>query len=302
MRDAAAAAVDCLGVGDRDDVLVLCNAGQRAIADALAEAAGAQARDTRVLEFPAATRHGEEPPAHVVAAMAGATVVFAPTAFSISHTRARVGATERGVRIATMPGITEETFRRAVPVAYGELKRAGEDVAARLTAAARCRVTSPGGTDVVVDLEGRTGINDDGDLAAPGAFGNLPAGEAFIAPIETTGDGTILFDGAIGGYGLLDEPVRVTLAGGRLVAAEGGAAARWLIETLDAGGEHGRSIAELGIGTNPAARLIGSIIEDEKVKGTAHIAFGTSAGIGGVNVASVHIDGMVLDPQFDFDQ
>jgi leucyl aminopeptidase (aminopeptidase T) len=109
-----------------------------------------------------------------------------------------------------------------------------------------------------------------------------------------------VFDGAIGGHGLLDEPVRVTVAGGRLVAAEGGAAARWLVKTLDAGGEHGRSIAELGIGTNPAARLIGSIIEDEKVKGTAHIAFGTSAGIGGVNVASVHIDGMVLDPALEF--
>ena len=87
----------------------------------------------------------------------------------------------------------------------------------------------------------------------------------------------------------------MTLAGGRIVEA-GGAAAPWLLSTLDAGGEHGRSIAELGIGTNPAARLTGSILEDEKVKGTVHLAFGTSAGIGGVNVSSVHIDGMVLSP------
>jgi leucyl aminopeptidase (aminopeptidase T) len=169
-----------------------------------------------------------------------------------------------------------------------------------LTAAATCRITSPAGTDVTLTLAGRTAISDDGNLRATGAFGNLPAGEGFISPIETAGEGTIVFDGSIGGYGLLEEPLWVTLSGGRIVEA-GGAAAPWLLSTLDAGGEHGRSIAELGIGTNPAARLSGNILEDEKVKGTIHLAFGTSASIGGVNVSSVHIDGMVLRPTVELD-
>jgi leucyl aminopeptidase (aminopeptidase T) len=129
-----------------------------------------------------------------------------------------------------------------------------------------------------------------------GAFGNLPAGEAFISPIESSGEGTIVFDGALGGFGLLDEPVPVTLSGGRMVSADGGRVAEWLAQTLDAGGEFGRCIAELGIGTNPAARMTGNIIEDEKALGTIHLAFGTSAGIGGVNRSSVHIDGLVLRP------
>jgi leucyl aminopeptidase (aminopeptidase T) len=295
---AAAAAVDALGVSAADDVLVLCNDGQRPIADALAEAATGRARRVTVMAFPAASRHGEEPPPAVAAAMAGATVVFAPTTFSVSHTQARITATGRGVRIATMPGITEEIFGRAVSVDYAELKRAGEEIAARLTAATTCRITSAAGTDVVLTLDGRTAISDDGDLRAPGAFGNLPAGEGFISPLETAGEGTIVFDGSIAGYGLLDEPLRVKLSGGRIVEA-GGAAAPWLLGTLDAGGEYGRSIAELGIGTNPAAQLTGNILEDEKVKGTVHIAFGTSAGIGGVNVSSVHIDGMVLSPRLE---
>ena len=119
-----------------------------------------------------------------------------------------------------MPGITEEIFRRALAVDYGELKRAGEEVAARLTAATTCRVTSPAGTDVVLTLDGRTGISDDGDLGATGAFGNLPAGEGFISPIETAGEGTIVFDGSIGGYGLLEEPLwRDAVAAGRIVEA-----------------------------------------------------------------------------------
>jgi aminopeptidase len=70
---------------------------------------------------------------------------------------------------------------------------------------------------------------------------------------------------------------------------------------LDAGGEFGRSIAELGIGTNPAARLTGNVLEDEKALGTIHLAFGTSLGIGGVNRSSVHIDGLVLRPTVELD-
>ena len=70
---------------------------------------------------------------------------------------------------------------------------------------------------------------------------------------------------------------------------------------LDAGGEHGRALAELGIGTNPAAILTGNVLEDEKVIGTIHLAFGTSAGLGGVNVAGVHIDGVLLRPTVELD-
>jgi leucyl aminopeptidase (aminopeptidase T) len=295
VKRSAEAAVSCLAIGPDDDVLVLCNDEQLAIADAIAEASEPRARSVRVLAFARRSRHGEEPPAEVAKAMTEATAIFAPTTFSLSHTVARRQASEQGVRIATMPGITEEVFRRAMAVDYRELKRQGLMLASKLSRASSVRVTSPAGTDVTLDLTGREGINDDGDIGTVGAFGNLPAGEAFIAPIETSGEGTIVFDGALGGFGLLDAPVAVTLAGGRMVSADG-RVGEWLAATLDAGGEHGRSIAELGIGTNPAARLTGNILEDEKAMGTIHLAFGTSAGIGGVNRSTVHIDGVVLRP------
>ncbi len=157
------------------------------------------------------------------------------------------------------------------------------------------------GTDLLLSLEGRSGICDDGNLQTEAAWGNLPAGEAFIAPVETSGEGTIVFDGAVAGYGLLREPLRLTVAGGRAIAADG-EAAQWLLATLDAGGPTGRLIAELGIGTNPEATLTGSILEDEKVVGTAHLAFGTSASIGGTNVSNVHIDGVLLRPTVELDE
>ena len=131
-------------------------------------------------------------------------------------------------------------------------------------------------------------------------FGNLPAGEAYIAPLENVGDGTIVFDGSLAGYGRLTSPVGITVRRGRATDADT-EAGDWLLQTLDAGGEHGRSLAELGIGTNPAAILTGNVLEDEKVVGTIHLAFGTSAGLGGVNVAGVHIDGLLLRPTVDLD-
>jgi aminopeptidase len=300
LTTAAEAAMRCLGVGPSDDVLVLYNEQQRPIAESLAVAADGRARRVRVLAYPTLTRDGEEPPAFVGEAMAEAAVTFAPTAFSISHTRARIEATGRGARIATMPGITLEIFRDALPVDYAVLKRAGERIAAELSAASTCRVTSPAGTDVVLSLEGRTAICDDGDLRAEAAWGNLPAGEAFIPPIETLGDGTIVFDGAIAGYGMLREPLRLTLACGRAIEADG-EAAQWLLDTLDAGGPTGRLVAELGIGTNPRAALTGHILEDEKALGTAHLAFGTSASFGGANVSTVHIDGVLVQPTIELD-
>jgi len=188
-----------------------------------------------------------------------------------------------------------------MPIDYAELKRTSEWLAARLTSASSARVTSPAGTDIVLHLNGRVGHSDDGNLQQPGAFGNLPAGEGYVAPLETVGDGMIVIDGSLAGYGLLPSPLRITVKDGRAVEADTDAG-EWLLQTLDSGGEHGRSLAELGIGTNPAAVVTGNVLEDEKVIGTAHLAFGTSAGLGGVNVAGVHIDGVVLRPTVELDR
>jgi leucyl aminopeptidase (aminopeptidase T) len=253
-----------------------------------------------MLAFPTLSRHGEEPPPKVAAAMMRADVVFAPSSRSLTQTQARIEATGRGVRIATLPTITEEIFARTLPVDYAELKRKGEWLAARLTAASTATITSAAGTNIALSLNGRTGRSDDGNLQQPGIVGNLPAGEGYIAPLESVGDGTIVLDGSLAGYGPLVSPVRVTVEHGCAVEAETDAG-EWLLKTLDAGGEHGRSLAELGIGTNPAAILSGNVLEDEKVIGTIHLAFGSSAGLGGVNVAGVHIDGVMLRPTVELD-
>jgi leucyl aminopeptidase (aminopeptidase T) len=298
---AAETTVDRLGVATGESFVVAFNPALATIAEAVAEAARRLGVGVLALSFPELTRNGEEPPADVAAALLEADAAALVTTFSLSHTTARLEATRRGARIASLPGISEDMFARTLPVDYARLERAGRALAARLTEAGRCRIVTAAGTDVELDLRGRTGRSDDGDLRAPGSFGNLPAGEAYVAPFEQAGDGTIVFDGSIASWGLLSEPLRVELEGGRAVAAAGDGAAAWLLETLDAGGPNGRVVAELGIGTNPAATITGLILEDEKVEGTIHVAFGTNTGIGGENQASVHVDGLVRGPTVELD-
>jgi leucyl aminopeptidase (aminopeptidase T) len=296
---AAEAAADCLGVAAGDNVLVLCNERERAVAESLIAATRPRTRAVRLLQYPTLTRNGEEPPDHVAHAMLDASVVFATTTYSISHTQARLAATAAGSRIASMRGFTE-AFAQAMSVDYGHLRSLGARLAAALTAAESCRITSAAGTDVTLSVKSRRATADDGNLREPGAFGNLPAGEAYIAPLETVGDGVIIFDGALADYGLLPAPLSIRLEAGRAVDATG-EAGDWLLSTLDAGGEHGRQVAEIGIGTNPGAELCGLVAIDEKVLGTAHLAFGTSASFGGINQAGVHIDGMLRAPTIELD-
>jgi leucyl aminopeptidase (aminopeptidase T) len=297
---AADVALDRLGVSDLDEFLVVSNPELVEIATELAEAARARTQTVRIQEFPATSRDGEEPPEAVARAMCEASAIAIVTRFSLSHTQARMAATRAGARIASMPGITVDIFARTIPIDYTHLERAGRALASKLTDATACRVTAPGGTDIELSLHGRKAIRDDGDLLTPGAWGNLPAGEAFIAPLEGAGRGTIVFDGSLAGWGLLDEPLSIELERGRAVTAAS-AAADWLLKTLRAGGENGRTIAELGIGTNPGATITGAILEDEKAEGTVHFAFGSNTGIGGANQASVHIDGLVRDAMVELD-
>jgi leucyl aminopeptidase (aminopeptidase T) len=174
------------------------------------------------------------------------------------------------------------------------------DHCSRWPRARSCRITTSPGTDVAFGLRGRGGHADDGDLRRRGAFGNLPAGEAYIAPIESTGEGTLVLDGSLAGHGLIGSPLRIELAGGRIVAADG-EVAEWLLGTLDAGGEGGRTLAELGIGVNPGARITGIVVVDEKALGTAHLAFGTNVSFGGASAAGVHIDGVIRAPTVELD-
>jgi leucyl aminopeptidase (aminopeptidase T) len=291
---------ECLGVSRGEEVLVICNPATEVLAARLraeAEAAGADATLAMIAER---ASHAAEPPATVAAAMAAADVVLGPTVQSLSHTAARKAASLAGARIATLPGVTEEMLARVMSADMAELRRAGRALAEALTEASEAWITCQRGTELRLGLGGREGIPDAGELSHRGAFGNLPCGEGFIAPLEEAGEGSLVVAGSIAGVGLVDEPVRMRIERGHLVEASGEQGAQ-LMELLTAHGPDGTNVAELGIGTNEKARLTGEILEDEKIRGTCHVAFGASAAIGGTVQVPVHLDCIVLEPDVELD-
>ncbi len=290
----------CLAVAPDEEVLVVCNPVTEELGALIRIVAQGEGADATLAVIAERDSHAAEPPATVAAAMLAADVVIAPTLQSLSHTAARKAASEAGVRIATMPGVTEEMLARVMGAEMDELRRRGEAICALLDGGAEARITCANGSDLRLGLETRRSIVDAGDLSAPGAFGNLPCGEGFIAPLEGTGEGTLVVDGSIAGVGLLEEQVTLTVRDGHLTEADG-ADGEALLELLTAHGPDGTNVAELGIGTNEEAILTGNILEDEKILGTAHVAFGASAAIGGTVQVPVHLDCVILEPTVEID-
>jgi len=291
---------DCLGVGEGEEVLVVCNPATIGLGDRLRGEAGRAGADAVMALIAERESHAAEPPATVAAAMAAADVVLAPTVQSLSHTAARKAASEAGARIATLPGATEEMLARVMSADMEGLRRKGRAVAAALSGASEARITCPNGSDLRLGLSGREAIPDAGELTARGAFGNLPCGEGFIAPVEGTTEGKLVIDGTIAGVGIPERPVEMRVEDGHLVAA-GGPEGERLLELLTTHGDDGTNVAELGIGTNEKAILSSNLLEDEKILGTAHVAFGASAGIGGTVQVPVHLDCVVMKPDVVLD-
>jgi leucyl aminopeptidase (aminopeptidase T) len=295
-----AVVLDCMGLKENEELLVVCNPATIGLGERLRAEGGRAGAEAVTMQMTERDSHAAEPPDAVAAAMAAADVVLCPTVQSLSHTAARKAATDAGARIATLPGVTEDLLARVMSADMDGLRRKGEAIAAMLTDGSEARITCANGSDLRLGLEGRTAIPDAGDLTAPGAFGNLPCGEGFIAPVEGTAEGTLVVDGSIATLGLVSQPVELTVEGGHLVEATGDEGIR-LLELLGVGGEGGTNVAELGIGTNEKAELTGNVIEDEKLLGTCHVAFGASAAIGGTVQVPVHLDCVVLRPTVTVD-
>lgn len=282
----------CLAVGPGEDVLVVGDDATLDIAGALRDAARAAGADAVLATMAPRAIDGTDPPPTVAAALAACDVYIAPTSRSISHTPARKAASEAGARGATLPGVIADMLARLMAVDFDALHDRCVAVAKLLTEADEAHVTCPRGTDLRLDLSGRRGIADDGLLTERGAFGNLPCGEGFIAPLG--GEGRLAAS-CIASVGLVaGEPAMLTVEDDHLVAASAPEGQR-LLAALREHGDLGTTVAELGVGTNDAATLTGNVLEDEKILGTVHVAFGASAGFGGTVSVPIHLDCVVLD-------
>jgi leucyl aminopeptidase (aminopeptidase T) len=282
----------CLGIKKSEGVLVVTDHNKIQVAREIEAACKALSEEVVLMVMRPRSRHGEEPPEAVARAMLGSDVVIMPTTTSLTHTNARKKACEAGARVASMPGVTPEMLKQGgLHANYREMRRLTERVAKLGTRAETIKITSRLGCDFTASIKGRKMLADTGYLHKKGSFGNLPAGEAFIAPLEGSAQGKLVFDGSFSSLGVLEEPLELVVEEGKVVGCSNETLAGMIRRYRNAD-----NIAEIGLGTNRAARLIGNVLEDEKVYGTCHVAIGDNHTFGGETRAEVHLDGVIKNP------
>jgi leucyl aminopeptidase (aminopeptidase T) len=223
-----------------------------------------------------------------------ADVIVAMSNNSTSHTRYRALANSTGARFASLPHFDPDMFHGSMTVDWQVLATRTARLAQAVNRADWLLVATPNGTDMRISKRGRMAEGDDGLLTAPGSFGNLPAGEVYLAPLEGESSGVMVIEW--GPTRKLDQPLRVMVEGGRVVALEGDDRHRGLLEARFAENENCRNIAELGIGTNDRASRPDNVLEAEKILGTIHIALGDNTGFGGTVSAPFHEDYVFYRP------
>lgn len=281
----------CLGIEEGEEVLILCDEKSFKQGLVLEKAARGLSREVILAKFKAREISGNEPPFAVAEMIKAASVIIAPTSFSLTHTQATREASKKGARVASMPGITLKMLKSGALFAdYEKINRLAKYYAEELTKGKEIVIKSDNAV-LTASIEGREGYADGGILREKGRVGNLPAGEAFIAPVEESTNGKIVFDASFGRMGRLNEKIWVEIESG--IAKETNS--KELEEVFNAY-ENSRFLCEIGIGLNERARITGNVLEDEKVLGTVHCAFGNNLKFGGKINAKVHIDGVIKKP------
>lgn len=290
--------ISCLDAKKGESLLVITDDTRIDIANEIYKAGCELGLESMVMLMKTRSVSGEEPPMAVCEAMKKADIVVAPTAHSITHTNARINAVKEGTRVATMPGITRDMFLQgAITADFDKVEILTSKLTEILTKSSVARIEKDGKV-LTINIDGRNGVPSPGIYRLPGQSGNIPSGEAYIAPLEDGANGEITIDGSMVGIGKLNSPLHMEIKNGKLTKVTGEHSEK--LDILFKNDING-IVCELGIGTNDKAILNGVILEDEKVYGTIHIAFGTNTSFGGINKADCHMDGIVLKPTLYLD-
>ncbi|MCL6451731.1 MAG: aminopeptidase [Acetobacteraceae bacterium] len=197
-------------------------------------------------------------------------------------------------------------FWRALDVDYEAMAAAGSALVEAIGTGRAVRVRSDQGTDLEFTLLGRTARVDDGvisdeDLAQGFVTNNLPCGEVFYAPVESSVNGRAVFDLAY----YRGHPIRgidVTFSEGRLVRARAAENETLFLDRLRNATGGADRVGEFGIGLNPSLRApTGDTSIDEKIWGSVHLALGDNLSFGGQNSSNLHWDLLIMRPTVEVD-
>ena len=279
-----------LGIQPWEKVLVLTDFRKEKIGRKIFEELKGRA-NVKLFVMKTRSRDGEEPTRKARELMLQADVILAVTLYSLTHTKAVKDCINKGIRVASMPNLSEFSIKEGGLTAdYEKVREITNKVFDLVKNSKIVRVIAKNGTKVEFSVEGREWHKDNGWLNEKGSLGNLPAGEVFVAPLENSVNGKIVFDS----FPFSKSKILLEVKNGKVFEARGDTEnlERIFLEL----GEKARQIAEFGMGTNYKAKIIGNTLEDEKVLGTCHFALGNNVNFGGVNDVAFHADGTIKEP------
>jgi len=223
------------------------------------------------------------------------SAVIAFSWFSTTHTRFRSLLTHVGTRYISMPMLDEDVLKGPIAAEWDVVRTRTEVVASFLDKSEKVHISCPSGSDIWINFDPYRKVHlDTGFFTKTASFGNLPAGEAYIAPKE---------DGAYGKLVLTSGPdhpnIEQTTAiveNGIVVDFEKETPYAKILMTHFGHEWNMRYVAEFGVGTNDCAHNAASVIEGEKICGTIHIALGDNSTFGGTVEAKGHLDHVIVSP------
>ena len=250
---------------------------------------------------------GHEPPKAIAKAMLDVDVIFeVAEAVDCTHTTARKNASEAGVKyFLTVTLGSEDDIKRKVTLDDLEMMRdRTTGLADKLQKAKVVRVTTPFGTDLSMNIAGRSGLPIYPSKDAP--ISMLPDyAEVAISPNEGTSEGVIVVDAGVRewGYLFLREPLHITVAKGRIETVRGAPKDVDRFEEMLAKDQGAKNCAaELGIGTShTVSKNISGNPFDYALLGTVHIGVGRNNDIGGATFSQIHTDVLVTKPTIVLD-
>ena len=222
------------------------------------------------------------------------------TPFRIKLIHAETG--KHQTRLAHCPGITVDMLTEGALALtakqHRQMQAFADDLMDKLRDSVKVEITNPSGTDLSFNVENRPFFTDTKIDWVTLKWMNLPTGEVIVAPLEDSLEGTLACDSAIGGIGPINTPFSITVKNGKVT--ETNSLDSFLKKRVDeslATDAMASVVGEFAFGINPKARFIKEFLETEKIKGTAHIAFGDNTDFpSGKNNSGNHMDFLVTKP------
>lgn len=294
----------CANIQPDEKVLVLTDTKTLRVGELMATAALGVTNDVILAVCTPRNAHGEEPPAHIVNAMRDSDVLIMPLRYSMTHASATKEARRNGTRVISMGDFDERMLESGgIEADFLKIAQTVKQVAEVLTKGKKAKVTTLQGTDLDMDISGRSGASEPGFSHEPGSLSGPPNIEANVGPLEGSTQGMLIVDGSIPHpmLGVIRDPISIRVKNGQVTEIAGGVEADKLRLALSTMGEEIYNIAELGIGLNPCSTITGSMLEDEGAYGTCHIGIGDNTSFGGKVKAKSHIDFIIRCPTIEID-